>query len=175
MPGLPPSLTRGSPVIVHVHNVVHSGDLLAALIGGGVVLIGVVLGEMLVRFRDRRRRLEDAVWTVLAIGTELPTASVRSGEEIRPYIVALGRVRTEARWPIRNAKEIRAELAAIMERLMVEVARSHSQGNAIVLLGLIGPNLSRLVFGEQDVLSRERINDALRAKGLPTLDDEDKK
>ncbi|HTA34904.1 MAG TPA: hypothetical protein VK721_15890 [Solirubrobacteraceae bacterium] len=156
---------------------VHSGDVVAGLVGGVVVLAGVVLTEMLVRHRERRRRLEEATWNLQATthgGLLIGDVEGMSGSELAARYAAfnhqLFRIRTEARWPIKNAKEITAETEEITLRLMVAVGRMGTGAAGPARLGpVLGERLALLVFGSRGGLTQRVIDERMRAEGLPTL------
>jgi len=161
------------PVINHV--VVHSGDLVSALIGGGIVLAGVILTEAMVRVRERRSRLNEAAWELqsayrggLLVGRLSDLTPSEASSRYAHVMHQLRRIRAEARWPIKNAGKIRNEVDAITTRFMVEVVRAGTQGTGHSRLGpVIGSKLLPLVFREAPAPSS--IDEALRAEGLPLL------
>lgn len=158
------------------HVVVNSFDLLSALIGGGVVLLGVFVTEALTRVRERRRRLDEAAWHLqsalrggLLTGRIVGKTTVEAAASYADVMHQLGRIRREAKWPIRNAKEIVAEVDAIVVRFMVAVVRHGTQKDAgPPRLGpILGSKLMTLVLRESN--SSQSLDDALKAEGLPTL------
>jgi hypothetical protein len=174
---------NGFPVYRTSHViVVHTGgssSIVAGVIGGVVVLIGVVLTEALVRSRERRRRLEEAAWSLqtVAHGGGLLTGNVShmSMAELSARYAALvdqlGRIRADAKWPIRNAQQIVAEVDAITIRLMVAVAKWGAEKAGPPRLGpILGERLAGLVFGTRES-ARQQLDEALSAEGLPSLDE----
>ena len=132
-----------SPTVIN-HVVVHSGDLVSALIGGGIVLLGVFVGEVFVRLRERRRRLDEAAWELqsatrggLLVGRLSEMTPSEASSRYAHVLHQLGRIRAEAKWPIRDAKKIRDEVDAITIRLMVAVVRAGTQGAGHPRLGPI--------------------------------------
>ncbi len=98
-----------SPTVIN-HVVVHSGDLVSALIGGGIVLLGVFVGEVFVRLRERRRRLDEAAWELqsatrggLLVGRLSEMTPSEASSRYAHVLHQLGRIRAEAKWPIRDA------------------------------------------------------------------------
>jgi hypothetical protein len=163
-------------VVVHTAG---GSDVIAGLIGGAVVLLSVILAEALVRRREHQRRLETATWAFLSTSHLLAAGNIDdlTRREIQSELAAFGRglgpVRVEARWPTHNAAAIANELDQINARLMVAVTRWSAGTHGAPRLGPItGERLSGLVFRNR-LTSKERINDALRAEGLPTLDELD--
>jgi hypothetical protein len=173
MSGLKASNT--SPVVIQV----HSGDFVAGLTGGAVVLVGVILTELLVRHRERRRRLEEAAWSLQSAthgGLLIGHVAGMSGSDLAArysgFMQQLGRIRAEARWPVRNAKEIVAEVDQITLRFMVAVGRMGTGNAGPPRLGpILGERLTALVFGIHGGPSSPTINEALRSEGLPTVDE----
>lgn len=97
------------PTVIN-HVVVHSGDLVSALIGGGIVLLGVFVGEVFVRLRERRRRLDEAAWELqsatrggLLVGRLSEMTPSEASSRYAHVLHQLGRIRAEAKWPIRDA------------------------------------------------------------------------
>lgn len=164
-----------SHTVIHVTNVIHSGDLVSALIGGGIVLLGVFIAEVFVRQRERRRRLNEAAWELqtatsggLLVGRLDDMTPSEASARYAAIMHLLGRIRAEAKWPIRDAKNIKNEVDAIVIRLMVEVVRSGTQGTGHVALGpILGSTLVPLIFHEPH--SGEALDKALKAEGLPSL------
>lgn len=164
-----------------VEVVVHTGgnSVVAGVIGGVVVLIGVVLTEALVRSRERRRRLEEAAWSLHGgLHGGLPTGNVghMSGVELSAHFSAfvneLGRIRADARWPIRHAQEIVDEVDAITRRLAVAMGKWGAGKAGPPRLGpILGERLAGLVFGTRRS-ARQKLNEALSAEGLPSLDEQ---
>ena len=177
MPGVTGSTApSSSPTVIYVHNVVHSGDLVSALIGGGVVLFGVFLTEAFVRVRERRRRLNEAAWELqsatrggLLVGRLTDMTASEASSRYANFKHQLGRIRADAKWPIRNAKEIVAEVDAITIRLMVAVVRAGTQTDVgPPRLGpILGSKLLPLISREPP--SAQALDDALKAEGLPSL------
>src|ERR1700735_3544659 len=90
-------------VVVQPHVVVHSGDLLSAVIGGGVVLLGVMLAEILTRVRERRR-LDEAAWDLqsalrggLLTGRIVGKTTAEAAASYADVMHQLGRIRREAK------------------------------------------------------------------------------
>jgi hypothetical protein len=162
-------------VVVHTAGV---ASIVAGIVGGIVVLIGVVLTEALVRSRERRRRLEEAMWNLQGgLHGGLLTGHVghMSGTELSARYAAftdqLGRIRADARWPMRNAQEIVAEVDAITVRLMVAMGRWGTKKVGPPRLGpILGDRLAGLVFGKRES-ARQHLDEALSAEGLPSLDE----
>ncbi|MGA9874251.1 MAG: hypothetical protein WBQ21_00390 [Solirubrobacteraceae bacterium] len=161
------------PIVNHV--VVSSSDVLSGLIGGAVVLLGVILTEAFVRLRERRRRLNDAAWTLqTAMGGGLATGRVPSMSNLellnryQMFMQELGRIRTDAKWPIRNAKQIVAEVDSITIRFMVSLARWAQNEAEVPRLGpILGSVLLPLIFRE--ARSSLSLDEALKREGLPSL------
>jgi hypothetical protein len=161
------------PIVNHV--VVHSSDVVSGLIGGAVVLLGVVLTEAFVRLRERRRRLNEAAWDLQsAMGGGLHTGKTPGMSYVellaryQKIMQQLGRIRADAKWPIRNAKEIVTEVDAIMVRFMVAVVRFGAQKSGPPRIGpILGSKLLPLVL--RDGNSTQVINEALKKEGLPSL------
>jgi hypothetical protein len=171
LPSASPPLTP-SPVVNHI--VINSGDLVSALIGGGIVLAGVFVGEVFVRLRERRGRLNEAAWDLqsatrgglLAGRIEDMTPSEASSRYAH-VMHQLGRIRADAKWPIKNAQKIRNEVDAIETRFMVEVVRAGTRGAGHPRLGpIIGSELLPLIFRETH--AAEALDAALKAEGLPS-------
>jgi hypothetical protein len=158
-----------------VTNVIHSGDLVSALIGGGIVLAGVFLAEAFVRVRERRTRLNEAAWELqsatrggLLVGRLSDMTPSEASVGYAHVMHQLGRIRAEARWPIKNADKIVIEVDKITTRFMVEVVRAGTQGTGHPRLGpIIGSTLLPLIF--QESRSADALDTALKAEGLPTL------
>jgi hypothetical protein len=160
--------------------VVHSGgsSIVAGIIGGAVVLIGVVLTEMLVRSRERRRRLEEAVWSLqntmrggLLSGNVGHLSDDELDAQYSAFAAQLTRIRAEAKWPLRDAEKIVAEVDAISTRFMVAVGRwGIGRTGPPRLAPILGERLVELVIGDQEPLYA-KIDAALSAEGLPTLAD----
>jgi hypothetical protein len=163
-----------SPTVIN-HVVVHSGDLVSALIGGGIVLLGVFVGEVFVRLRERRRRLDEAAWELqsatrggLLVGRLSEMTPSEASSRYAHVLHQLGRIRAEAKWPIRDAKKTRDEVDAITIRLMVAVVRAGTQGAGHPRLGpILGSKLLPLIFHEPH--AKQVLEDALKAEGLPSL------
>jgi hypothetical protein len=168
------TVPASSPTVIN-HVVVHSGDLVSALIGGGIVLAGVLLTEAFVRVRERRRRLNEAAWDLqsatrggLLVGRLADMTPSEASAGYAAVMHQLGRIRAEAKWPICNAGEIRDEVDAITIRFMVAVVRAGTQGAGHPRLGpILGSTLLPLIFREPH--SVQALDDALKAEGLPTL------
>lgn len=169
------TVPSSSPTVIHVTNIVHSGDLVSALIGGGVVLFGVFVTEAFVRLRERRRRLNEAAWDLqsatrggLLVGRLTDMTSSEASSRYAAVMHQLGRIRAEAKWPIRNAKKIRDEVDAITIRFMVAVVRAGTQGAGHPRLGpILGSNLLPFIFHEPH--AAQALDEALKAEGLPSL------
>ncbi len=164
-----------SVIAVHVASGSPSA-VVTGLIAGTVVVVGAVITAAFTRWRDVRRRLEDATWSLLARATRLvpgPSATL-SEREIRDYfdsfLADTSRVRTYARWPIRNATAIRAEINDIQIRFTVAVGKWELHGESMPdLRALIGGTLFPLVFPQtSDAEYGKRLDAALVASGLPT-------
>jgi len=179
MPGLPSS----SRPVIDLHPVinVHTGDFVAGLLGGGVVLLGALLTEALVRHRERVRRLQEAAWAAQAAASgglmigHIPEewSGDQLARALTDFSQQLGRVKREAHWPIRHAKEIRAEVDRIREDLMVATAKMGMGKAGPPALGpILGEKLLGLILREKG-LTQQRLNERLRAEGVPTLDDLD--
>jgi hypothetical protein len=166
-------------IIVHVSS---GSSVVAGVIGGAVVLIGVLLTEALIRIREGRRRLEDATWNLLDASNLLSTGKTLGMSdkellgELANFVRAIGRVRVAARWPRRNAHAIVAELDAINGRFMVAMAKwasDHHPNDGPPRLGpIVGERLSGLVFPGQ-IQARERVDAVLREAGFPALGETD--
>jgi hypothetical protein len=164
-----------STIVVHLASGSPSA-VVTGLIAGAVVVVGVVATAAFTRWRDVRRRLEDATWSLLARATRLvpgPAATL-SEREIRDYfdsfLADTSCVRTYARWPIRKATAIRAEINDIQIRFTVAVGKWDLHGEPMPdLRELIGGTLFPLVFPHtSDADYGKRLNAALVASGLPT-------
>jgi hypothetical protein len=81
----------------------------------------------------------------------------------------LGRIRREAKRPIRNAKEIVAEVDAIIVRFMVAIVRHGSEQDAgPPRLGpILGSKLLPLILREPS--SSQSLDETLKREGLPSL------
>jgi hypothetical protein len=161
---------------------VHTGDFVAGLLGGGVVLSGVFLAEALVRHRERLRRLREAAWDLqsaasggLMVGHIPGMTGDQLARALTSFSQQLGRIKSEARWPIRHAKEIRAEVDRIREDLLVATAKMGTGKAGPPALGpILGVKLLPLILPERKGgLTQRRLNERLRAEGFPTLDDLD--
>jgi hypothetical protein len=158
--------------------VVHTGgsSVIAGVIGGVVVLIGVMLAEALARGRERRRRLEEAVWNLrstlqggLLTGNVEHLSQADLSAQYSAFADHLGRIRAEAKWPMRNARKIVDEVDAITVRLMVAIGRWGVHRAGPPRLGpILGDKLLRLVLDAQESAGRQ-LDAALKAEGLPTL------
>ncbi|MGO9457395.1 MAG: hypothetical protein ACLP62_10150 [Acidimicrobiales bacterium] len=142
---------------------------MAGFVGGATILIGVIATEMLVRFRERRRQITEA-FTDLMFGTMEgilgdESAQERAQGELLMHAAHVGHL---ARWPLRNAKAIRDEVAAIQVRQIIAVARKSSGGPDLNLAEIVGPNISVLVTGTKG--TRTKVNEALVAEGYPTVE-----
>lgn len=150
--------------------------MVAGLVGGAVVLLGVVFAEALVRNRERRRRLEEAVWNLrtplqggLLTGHVDHLSQAELSARYSTFADQLGRIRAEAKWPMRNAKQIRDEVDEITVRLMVAMAKWGANRAGPPRLGpILGDKLLRLVLDAQRSAGH-RLDEALKAEGLPTL------
>ncbi len=168
------TVLSSSPTVIN-HVVVHSGDLVSALIGGGIVVAGVLLTEAFVRVRERRRRLNEAAWDLqsatsggLLVGRLTDMTPSEASSRYATVMHQLGRIRADAKWPIRNAKKIRDEVDAITIRFMVAVVKAGTQGAGHPRLGpILGSKLLPLIFREPH--AAKALDDALKAEGLPTL------
>ncbi len=164
-----------SHTVIHVTNIVHSGDLVSGLIGGGVVLFGVFVTEAFVRLRERRRRLNEAAWELqsatrggLLVGRLADMTPSEASARYAAVMHQLGRIRADAKWPIQNAKKIRDEVDAITIRFMVAVVRAGTEGAGHPRLGpILGSKLLPLIFREPH--ARQALEDALKAERLPSL------
>jgi len=173
------SMLSGASNTTQIFVSVHTGDLVAGLIGGAIVLVGVLLTELLVRHRERRRRLEAAAWELQRASGGLLMGSV--GEitpaELQARLSALlgqlGRIRGDARWPIRNAKAIQAEIDAVAVRLVVAVGKEVAgHAGPPRLRPILGDKLFRLVLGpSKATITRKTLDDAMRDAGLPSVED----
>jgi len=175
-------LPASSQPVIHLQPIinVHTGDFVAGLLGGGVVLLGVFLAEALVRHRERLRRLREAAWDLqsaasggLMVGHIPGMTGDQLARALTSFSQQLGRIKSEARWPISHAREIRAEVDEIRVELMLATARMGTGRAGPPRLGpIIGKKLIPLILPEQG-LTQRGINERLRAEGLPTLDDLD--
>src|SRR3990172_10557485 len=111
--------------------------MITALVGVGIGVASVILAETLLRTRERRFRIEDAV---LDLGRELPLYQARFVPEIDalPYdggfgatwaqgqrvIRLLNIIRALARFPLRRYRKIRNEVAHIFAQTMVLEGRA---------------------------------------------------
>lgn len=160
---------------------VHTGDFVAGLLGGLVVLLGVFITEALVRHRERLRRLQEAAWNLQSAASGGPMVGhiggMPAGDLARVYTEVsqqLGRIRAEARWPVRHAKEIRSEVDEIRINLMIAVAKMGTGKAGPPQLGpILGEKLLLLILREPKGLTQKALNDRLKAEGLPTVDDLD--
>jgi hypothetical protein len=152
------------------------GIFWGGVLGGATVLVGVVTTEMLVRVRERRRRLNDSLWALRATANPyLRGPGAASDEAIqRDYdavVAQLSQVFREARWPIRNARAIRAEVAEVYARFVVAIARAQTSGDPVRLGPVIGNKLHGLVLGTPKQTLDAKINEALESAGFPRLDE----
>lgn len=166
------SLPQHLPPVVHV--TVNTGIapvLLAGLVGGATILLGVVVTEVLVRFRERRRELEAALWNMhLACGSQA-AAETEAGKHVaeEAFTNSLAQMRSLAKWPIPNRTDIVSEIDAVFGRFAVGVARRMVEGTPLLLGAIRGTRITRLVMGDRDSVAA--INSALVAAGYPTLDE----
>jgi hypothetical protein len=155
------------------------GDSRAVLIGVVTALFVVVLAESLTRHRGRRERLEEATHGFLAemsIAQHVmrsPATDISDvGDEIFPKIASLGRIRSLARWPVRDHKKIRAEVDVITLRLAVAylawMAGKLEPGESGKI---VGKGLASLVFRTPPTLKNDDLSAALAARGLPVEDE----
>jgi hypothetical protein len=161
--------------------VVHAGggsSIVAGVIGGLVVLIGVVLTDQFTRLRERRGRLEEAWYAMQASASTLMSGNIShlsSAELTARYAQVMseaGRIYVAAKWPTRRAKQIRTEVDALTVRFIVAMSKWTSGREGPPKLGpVIGERLGALVF--PDSMSRGTVNAALKAEGLPSLEDSD--
>jgi hypothetical protein len=146
------------------------------LIGGGVVLLGVFVTEAMVRVRERRRRLNEAAWDLqsatrggLLVGRLTGLTASEASSRYANVMHQLGRIRADAKWPIRDAKKIVAEVDAITIRFMVAVVRAGTRTDvgAPRLGPILGSKLLPLILREPR--AAHALEDALKAEGLPSL------
>ena len=167
--------TVGTHVVV-VHNVVNIGSpWLAGLIGGAVVLIGVVTTEVLVRFRERGRRIIESWWAMGAATTglkdgnplELPADQLL--EAYGSVIEHLAKIRSDARWPVKDAGAIREEIDEIQARFMIALGLFGDGKEGAPRLGpIVGDKLARLIFGKHRS-AMAKLDARLVEAGLPTV------
>lgn len=141
--------------------------MITALVGIGVGIASAILTETLLRTRERRFRIEDAV---LDLTRELPLYQARFVQEIDrlPYDSGFGEtwaqeqrvtrllflVRALARFPLRRYRRIRQEIAHILAQTMALEARA-SEGRwlrPIELLDLAMDRLFHLTFGRREMI-----------------------
>ena len=169
--------SHASPII---HVTVGTSDwsvVLAGFVGGVTILVGVAAAEALGRFRERRRRLDEVMWSMdEAVSGLLGGSPNITGEELRRklslFTSHLARIRSLARWPVRNSREINRELNAVYLRFALAVSQFRIDGVPPQLGPVIGLDLNRLVMGGRKTL-QGYIDDGLRAAGYPTLDEWD--
>lgn len=175
-------LLASSQPVIQFHPVINvrTGDFVAGLLGGAVVLLGAFVAEALIRHRERLRRLREAAWdlqTAASGGLMVGHIPGMSGDQLAraltEFAQQLSRIKSEARWPIRHAKEIRAEVDRIRVDLMVATAKMGTWKAGPPQLGpIMGEKLLPLILPEKG-LTQRGINERLRAEELPTLDDLD--
>lgn len=163
-----------SPVI-HVTVATSGGDiLLGGVISGLTILLGVVATEMLVRVRERRRQLNEALWDLhsSAAGYLTGTGNATTAELALAYGTfahSLGRLQSFAKWPIHNAKAIKAEVDVIYCRFAVAIAAFRAHQIQPRLGPVLGENLSNLVMRGK-VGRLDSVNSALHAAGYPPVE-----
>jgi hypothetical protein len=136
-------------LFAHVSHAV-SGTLVPSvvggLIGGATVLVGVLVAEYLTRKRERVNRFDDAYWNLHAQGKSVFNQA-RWGGLFDPtlFLVALGRLRSEARPPLPNAKAITREIDAILGRYISGVDRwKQGKGPFPDVIVIFGDDIDRL-------------------------------
>jgi hypothetical protein len=97
-------------------------SIVGGAIGGATVLLGVLVAEWLTRVRERRDRINDSLFNVLQFSILLTVEDTTKVtphmwiERVTPFQIEVGRLGRQARWPMRNAKEIRQEVHEILKR-----------------------------------------------------------
>ena len=169
----PGSLASTQRIIVHVGT--SLGDIaFAGLIGGLTIVLGVVVTEILVRYRERRRALHEEVGRlqIFATGCLPGTDRVPIQETFHDYwafLTTVSSARGHARWPTRHAGEIRAEIDSIYERFVLALADHQVNGTTPDFRSIVGPDLFTLVVPEGSP-SVARLNASLQEAGFPPME-----
>ncbi len=153
-----------------------SAGLLAGLVGGATILIGVLAAELLVRFRQRRVDL-DTSYQEMQLATaafQWDTSDASPRELLETYnrfITYLARIRQLAKWPIRDARAIVAEVDAISADTQWPSQRPAGVGAPPELGPVLGTQLGELISPSGESVGVV-VNDAFeRAAGYPTIED----
>ena len=138
-------------------------------------MLGVVLTDVLTRWRDRRAKLYRALFVMEAATATLLDGRVNHLSEpdlidrYGRFIRELGAVRSASKWPMPNAREIRRETERILIDFEVAMRKWGAELAGPPRLGpIIGSELHSLVADDQGRIPVERLNAALKAAGLPT-------
>ena len=161
------------PGPVPIHVTADTGLLavfLAGFIGGLTILVGVVVTEVLVRFRERRRALETSMWEMHMACGSYDAAESDGAKELahEAYTNALAQIRGLAKWPVRHRDEIVREVDKAFTDYAVAVAARRVHGTPVRLGSLRSTRLNRLIMGDRD--STSAINAGLQAAGYPPID-----
>jgi hypothetical protein len=161
---------------VHVTVGTSAWDVvLVGLVGGITILIGVVATEVLIRFRERRRDLNQSMANLrlMSSGLLFGLGDTSSAEVRRTYfefVETLATVGRLARWPISGSKEIRQEVGAITARYAVSIAAWRAHNTEPKLAEIMGDKINLLVAGTRST-SQSTTDEALSAAGYPRLDE----
>ena len=151
----------------------HGAAIVAGLLGGVVVLVGVVLAEVLLRSRERRRRLEDHVH---ALTVTVGRATLYLSDQTPHEVMDLGEVGYQALQEVledlfavdqltrgsrrRYKKDLHEAADDLGARLMAASLR-HANRQPLTLdetLEISASELARIMFGD-----RPTVDDQIKA------------
>jgi len=135
---------------------IHADSVWGGVIGGVTVCLGVVLAEYFDRKRQVTHRFDDAFILLMEQGAKvffvqgnLPVSEIHMRCSL--YRLYLANLHNRTRWPLHNAKEIRAEIEAIIERWDVSSAAwAASPGARPIIKDVIGHHIGTLIYRPRD-------------------------
>ena len=121
-------------------------SVVGGLIGGGTVLLGVLCAEYVTRKRERANRFDDAFWNLQERAGAMFRAIDTAPSEFAslPFLVDIGRLRSEARPPLPNAKPIANEINEIIRRYYAALDAWGAGGPPPNVSAIIGDEIARL-------------------------------